>query len=247
MKDIKIKDVGEFCDFLKSITQISFAQEFIIDSEGCRVKSVNDFSTIRAYISTNTLTSEEEVTFCLGETFKLAKALTKIYEFNGKKLVDQTLSYDGTYVYYNSNGYKFKFATIKRKAIERNLTDDITTTLEYDYGLVLDSATFKNILTTSSIAAKEGTKVYFYREGENILVDIDDKVDVSSDSISLPVSKDFDGEWVKPLCTKLEIFRLFNVIDADSIKIYSTVQKTLTIESTKNNLTLKIVTGLVKR
>lgn len=247
MQDIIIKDVGAFCDFLKAIIAISPSQEFIITPEGCRVRAVNELSTIRAFISTDAVTSAKEITFCLNETFKLSKALTKIYEFNGKDLTDEKISFDNTFIYYNSNGYKFKFATVKRKVVERCLTDDIVTNLEYDYGFEMEQSVFKNLMNTATICSTDGTKVYFYKEDETVIADIDDKVDAYADSVSLPVSKIFDGNWSTPICTKLDIFRLFNVIGAEKVKIYATAQRALLVEGELNGLKMKLVTGIVKK
>lgn len=239
--------MGVFSDFLKSITSISQCQEFKLSPDGCRVGTVNDMSSLRAYIETSIISSDREVTIPLKETYKLSKAVSRIYDLNDKDLKDQEMEFDGTFLRYNSGGYKFNFSTISRKVISKYIADDLKNEMVSDYGFKIDRKTFRNILTTSQICADDGTKVYFYKEDGKILVDIDDKATDNSDSISMPISEDFYGEWHSPFQCKLDVFRMFNVINSEEVNICATTSRVIQVTASTSDIDLKLITGITKK
>jgi hypothetical protein len=247
--NLVVNNPEHFTEFLTAIIKIIPSHKFDINSDGCTIRSVNEYATVRGFFKTQSITSDSDVSFCLSDTTKLLRIFQYIKDLNKPESLTSpvTLEYDNTFLRYNKNGMKFKFSTIKDQVIEKFITNDLTTQLTDVYGLNINSDIIKKILSMSSITSTEDPKLYLYKEGEVIVGEVDDKTNRLTDSIAIPISKNYFGDWNTPISIKLDIFRLFGIIHSDEIKVALTDKKVLEVNSTSSAVQMRLIANILKR
>ena len=73
----------------------------------------------------------------------------------------------------------------------------------------------------------------------------DNKNQTIRDSIAIPVSTDYRGDWPSPIITKLEQFRMWNLLNADEININVVKQGPVAISSQVDNNGYKIAVKML--
>jgi hypothetical protein len=226
---ILIKDINLFENFMRSIIKLLPACKFQISKDKCEIYGFNENLVLRAEYETNVLVSPEgDATFCLSKLSNFYKSIQLISEFNKGDNKEVELDYDGTFIKHKSST-KFKFSTVKEETIEKSITKKLTATLVNEYGCTINNVLIKKLTSLSCISNNERIKVYLYKEGNSIFGEIDDKQLRISDSVSIPISNNFYGDWGSLIILNLEAFRNFNLLDAPEIILNMTDKKALLI------------------
>lgn len=161
------------------------------------------------------------------------------------------LLYDYPYIKFSKDGVKFRFSTIKEDAIEYTKATELTRALTEDFGFVTNTKTINKIAEISGIAALDKPKVYIYKEkhesGEYIVGEVDDKTQKLSDSIGIPISKEFFGDWYDHICLMLESFKLFALVPSDNIRVTMTKEKAISVKSSNEFNTVHIIAQGLKK
>lgn len=180
------------------------------------------------------------------------KELTIKFEHQFKKIEKPfILIYDHPYIKFSKDGIKFKFSTIKEDVIEYTKPTSLTRELTDDYGFTISSKMVSRIAEISSITALDKPKVYIYKEkhdsGEYIVAEVDDKTQKLSDSIGIPITKKFFGDWYGHICLILDAFKLFNLIPSEEIKVAMTKEKAISVKSSNKFNSVHIITQGLKK
>lgn len=225
---IYIKDIKLFEKLLHSVNRLVPSCKFEIDKDKAEIRGFNDSTVIRAFYETNIITSDEASSFCIAKLANFYKSIQLISEFGDNDTIE--LNYDGTFIKYSSNT-KFKFSTVKEETVEKYISPRLKVTLDKIYGCTLTQPLMKKLSSLSCISNDDKIKVYIYKENDAIMGEIDNKQLRISDSIAIPITKDFYGPWDNIIIVTLDSFRLFNLLDTDSIKFHMTDKKALLIEN----------------
>jgi len=209
---------------------------------------INESNTIRAYLSTNSVNSDTDFDFCLIDVQKLYRCVQTIYDFEPEDKT-LTMNYTGTFLRFES-GSKFKLTTVKEEAIQRYLTTPVKAQLDLIYGCTVDAELIKKLNSLEAISSSEHPKIYFAKENNKIVAEIDDKDNVLGDSIGIPISEDISGEWTDIIKVKMEAFRAFNVLGCDTVKFHMTNMKVLEVlnkkEKGEHNITARLLVSVLK-
>ncbi|MCH6559548.1 hypothetical protein IH799_04225 [candidate division KSB1 bacterium] len=84
--NIKIEDLQYFEELLTSISKITGACKFTVDSSGCDVRVKSDTEAVRAFFKSKALISEEPVTFCLSDIKKLTRSIKVVADTRERKM-----------------------------------------------------------------------------------------------------------------------------------------------------------------
>lgn len=242
MPKINVTDLENFNRFINSISKLVTSCKFVIDSKKCEVSAVDENKKFRVFFETDSILSDTKVEFCLSEISKLCSSISTLREFKTDKDNTTILEYDGTNIKLN-DGIKFSLKTIKEEVIKRLITEKLKIELDEVYGFTLDNKMMKKLCSMSFISGSSDThKIYIYKNDNKIIGEVDDKKSSIRDSIGIPISTDFFGSWEQPLITKVDTFRLWNLLDCPFIKISYTKQGACLIlnEMVKNTSYIKI-------
>ncbi len=284
--NIKIEDLQYFEELLTSISKITGACKFSVDSTGCEVKVKSETEAVRAFFKSKALVSEEPISFCLSDIKKLNRSIKivadtrkskmesyvnkklKAYEKGDDKINKKELTikfqhefrkkekpsiliYDHPYIRFSKDGVKFKFSTIKEDVIEYTKPTSLTRELTDDYGFTISAKMVSRVAEISSITVLDKPKVYIYKEkhesGEYIVAEVDDKTQKLSDSIGIPVTREFFGDWYGHICLILDAFKLFNLIPSEEIKVAMTKEKAISVKSSNEFNSVHIITQGLKK
>lgn len=238
---ITINDIKECITFFTSVNKCSESCEVNIYPKVTKINAVNEGATFRAYFETETMTSDENVSFCVSDIKKLVKCLQTVKDSG--KLQTVLMVKNGTMTHDN-NGVTFKLKGVKRDVIMRYISQPMKDEPKIAFGFTLNDDMMKKMVALNSI--NNSAKVYFSLKNNNVIGEIDDKADELTDSIGFPVSADYFGDWSYPMKLKLDNFRYFNLMNADSFKIGATEQKYIVVDSIGEKSRVKIICGVLK-
>jgi len=219
MSKIIVKNVKYLDRFLKSITQFVPSCKFDIDSDKCVVRSQN--LSARAFFTSNVIVAESEISFCLSELGKLYQSIKTLSDFkeSDKECV---ITYDGTFLRMK-DVVSFKLTTVKEDVVRDNITADLKTQLTPVFGFKLRNAVMNKMKTMQFMSQDTTPKVYIYKDKigsvDTIVGEIDNKIQQLTDSIAIPLSTTFFGDWETSVITDLESFGLWNPVSADDINV----------------------------
>jgi len=217
MIKISIENIEYFDKFLHSILKFTNMCKFEIDSKKCIVRSKNLIA--RSFFTSNVIKTDTEddsvLSFCIGELQHLCKSIRTLKEFSTHNKA--TLIYDKPFIKLN-DVIKFKLSTIDESKIESTLTEDIRTELTSLYSCQISSVMMRK-LASMSFMADECPKVYLYKENDKIMGEIDDKAQDLSNSITIPLTGKYTGDWENILITDLDSFRLWNILDSSDVNV----------------------------
>lgn len=219
--------------FLSSVVNIAPDGKFILTPTECNIKVLSEGGTLRAFFTTDALTSESPVEFSFKDINKLYRTLTLIPD----DLTNIELEFDGTFLKFN-NCNKFKLTTVKTEIIAKYVTDDLKTELIPVYSFDTTPQLIDSVIRYANVINETDTKIYFScTENNNIMAEIDNKSNSLSSSIGYIVScdKSLKGDINKVISVNIMNFKLFGVLPADKIKITYTDKNVIQIDSILKN------------
>jgi hypothetical protein len=250
MAKLIIKDLNLFNTYLNAISSLVDSCKFTIDENECTVMSVDDSKVFRVFFRTNVILSDSKVEFCIGELNKFNRSISTLRDFKGDDN-QAVINFDGNFLKMKDK-IKFSLKLIKEEVIKRMIAAPITAKLEPTHGFKLNNATMKKLCSMTFISTDDTShRVYLYKEDEKIIGELDNKKINICDSISIPISTDFYGDWTGPVITKLDDFRKWNLLGAPEINIHVIKQGACIILNEINNgdfyAKVKIVCPTVKK
>jgi hypothetical protein len=249
--NLEIKNVESMLVFLRSVLQIVpdalAGAKFEIGPEVTEVKVVNDSKTVRTFFTTNVITAEEPTIIYFQDVTKLFKSISLIKDIEETNIA--TLNFTGQFITYE-NSVKFRLRTQKAETIERFCTEPIKAVLSPIYGFCTNHERIKKVIQCAGIVNNSEAKVYFVKQGNGLIAEIDEKRSKMVDSVGLPITDKVEGEVTEVACVNLENFRLFTILPVDNINVILTDKNALTINSEYKNgdayISMYLVCSLTK-
>lgn len=220
MNNITVKNVDFLHNFLKGILKFVPSCKFIINSEKCIVRAKTQESASRAFFTTNAITCDEEIEFCIGELSKFVKLINTFKDFN-KDREEITLKFDGAFLILKDN-VSFKLKNIDENVIS-TLTTPIKSVLKPIFGFTLNKKLYKKLISMSfiSLDTQHDSKIYIYKNKEGMIVgEVNDRTKQGLDSVSIPLSAKTFGEWGKPIIVNFEKFKSWNLLECEDVTIF---------------------------
>lgn len=224
---LKVKNVEGFAEFLSSVIKIVPSCKFCLTPSGCRISAINDNKTIRAFFATDALSADEECDFSFVELSTLLKAVKLISEVG--ELTESELNFDGSFISH-AGKVKFKLKVSKAEAVERFITSELKTDLQPAFSFATTSDVIRRISSLLSIAQEDSSRVYFSKNGDDVIAEMDDKTNAMANSVALPISNESDGDF-KVTAVSYANFKLFGVLDA-AVKVTYTTASVFDVKST---------------
>lgn len=213
---IKINDISNFDELIKAVTKLVPDAQFEVNAEGVKIKVINESQTIRAYFTSDCMTSTEEVTFCFKDLQNLKKSVDLI-----SSIEDETeciLDFNKTFLSY-SEDVKFKLKVVKSDIIEQYITKDITTELKEVFKFTTEPMQIKQVLQCANIVNDSDSKVYFSESDGKVICEVDDKTNTMANSVGIPISEDLAGDIENPIAMTIDNFQSVAILPGDDIEL----------------------------
>ena len=229
-------NVEVFLTFLRSVLRVAPSTtggaKFEVDEKGTYVGIINESKTIRAFFNTNSMCCEEKTDFSFQDLSKLYKSFLLIKNIG---ITSADIIFTGSFLTFSKKGCNFKLKVVKPDIVERYISNAISIKLTPIYEFETSEEKVKNLIQCSHIINDTESKVYFISNNNGMVGQIDDKTNVMSDSIGIPLSDKVTGSVNKVVCTTLENFKLFSVLPTDKIKVKLTDKNVFEVISKFNN------------
>lgn len=219
MTTIQIKKVGLLQNLLKAVVKFVPSCKFIINGEKCTIRAKTGDSGSRAFFTTNSITCDEEIEFCIGELSKFLKLISTFKDFN-KDREELVLTYDGAYVILKDN-VSFKLRTIDENVVS-SITEPLKHKLDPIGGFTLNNLLYKKLNTMAfiSLDTQHESKIYIYKEGDTVVGEVGDRAKHGLDMVKIPLSTKIFGEWFKPILINFDKYKALNLLESEEITIY---------------------------
>ena len=157
---IKINDFELFSEIVKSLSKMSDGAKFTVNDCGLTVYAKNDFS--KCELTSNSIVSDKELTFCIGNLGMLLKIMTTlsgIYKENVTNSVK--LYFDHPFIRFESKKFKTKLATAEEANIANFIGNKVHTELSPQIEFTTCSGTIRSINSHSFVTTDPSTaRVY---------------------------------------------------------------------------------------
>jgi len=160
--------------------------------------------------------------------------LTSVLNCIKGQTIDMTVERDA-HIKYKSDEFKFKFGLTEDGVIPKpKLKKDKLENIKFNTSTPLKVKIFYDILKASSFIKSDDVKLYFYTksddDGSGLYCDITNKVIINSDSITIKLSDDYDGEDIsKELICDIDHIRKMNIQKDSDIYMYFNSERGFTI------------------
>lgn len=233
--NLEVNNVEAMLVFLRSVLQIVpdtlAGAKFEIGPEVSEVKVVNESKTVRTFFTTNAVTAEEPTIIYFQDITKLLKSVSLIKDVEESNTA--TLKFTGQFITYE-NQVKFRLKTQRAETIEKYITEPIKAQLNPMYAFCTTEEKIKKVLQCTGIVNSNNTtdaKIYFVKQGDGILAEVDDKKSQMVDSVGLPIADKVEGAVGEVVCISLEKFRHFIILPADVINVVMTDRRAIAVNS----------------
>jgi len=250
--EIRINNIKMFDRLIVSMLKLVERCQIVVNEKGCAIKSINDAETIRAFYDSNVLTSKTPIKLNIGDIKKLSKCISALNDFKDDKENTAVMLADPSFLRMK-DVIEFKLHLIADRLIDKNTAMPLKNTYDPDYSFTMSNELMKKMSSMAFIDAEtdQMPKIYIYKKDKYIVGEIDDKTNALTDSIQIPISSVFDGDWSLPIITKLDRFTLWNPLNAKEVKVTKTIQKviqsTSLLEYGKNYIEVMIASSGLKK
>lgn len=157
---IKINDFSLFFEVINSLNKMVDGVKCTINNYGLIIYTKNDVS--KCEITTNVITSENEVVFCIKELGTLSKVLSTLKTIYKEDVENNIkLYYERPFVKIESKKFKTKLNTIDEDTIRNFVTEKVKTELTPQLEFTTNSSFIRSINNYSFITNdKTATRIY---------------------------------------------------------------------------------------
>jgi hypothetical protein len=248
MNKITINSIDNFLVFLNTIAKVVPAVEFNITPEETTILAINESKTIRINAKTNSIVSDEPITFCFSDIIKLHNTFSIIKDVDESKTTE--INFNGTFISYTGKT-KFKLKTVKSDIMKIYICDPLKSTLKDVFSFEINPTSYKNSLKMGNIlSGSEDIKIYLICEDGKMLAEFDDKMNKFSDSVTYPISDKLTGTLERPLVVSQDVYRIFGVLPTSNVQVNLTNKNVLSVRSSckldETYIDLNIICSILK-
>ncbi len=225
---IKVSNIDGFVVLVNTLQRMVSGAKFVVSPTGVKVNAINDNKTVRAFISSPCATSEKDVEFCFTDLLKLNKALMLVRSVGDKN--ECVLDCTGAFLVHDGDA-SFKLKLVKAEIVEKNITQELKSELSEVFSVKTSSERMRTIVQNLSIADDDESKVYMYVKNNRMIVEIDDKTNPMTNSVSVPFASEYEGDATKVVVVSFGGFKMFNVLQSDCIRIAFTTANVFLVDT----------------
>lgn len=220
---LKVNSLRGLYELVKSVKSIANGALFVINENGCVVKSINESKSIRAFFRTNVWVAQTDeddsvIRLPILDLAKLLQAIKVTIETSGE--VD-TAEFNITKQFISHTGRaKFKLKLSSEAHLMFYTTEDLKTATTDMFTTDITNDNFRYVMKYKSITGDKDPKIYIFLKDGIVYCEHDDKTQNLVDSLGMEVSKTFTGSLSAPICININNnFSKFNPLGADKIQI----------------------------
>lgn len=145
-KSIKIVDFQLFEESVRPVNKIAKSAKITVNEFGLKINSRNEIC--RCEIQSNCVTSDEEVSFCIGDLSMLTKVLTSMSGIHDGDLSNVKMFVDSGFLKLESNRFKTKISLVNEDDIEKFVDGGFKTKImdiPFDYEIMTNSNMIKRL------------------------------------------------------------------------------------------------------
>lgn len=246
---LKVFNIDEFDAILRGIVKVVEGCKIDLTKKGTTINIGN--GKVRAFIKTTCIAVDEseeteETSICFEMVNKLIQAVSFIKETSSE--TEFILETDGIFLSYKGHA-KFKLKLDKPERVEQWTTTPLKTELTdlFSFRITQDQIDFLSKYSTFNPNFE--VKAYLYLKDNTLYCDIDDKNEARISSVTVPITKDFEGTLANPVIMDLNDMRIFSLISKTQIKVIVTEKcvKVLSFRKTDNTKTaLQMIVRILK-
>ena len=215
-KVLNITDFGMFVEAMKALTGAVDGIKVSVGADQALVLAKNPVSRIK--MTTNSITSDEPVEFCIGDL----SGFVKVLQIAQAKLEDKDkieLQVDEGFIKIKSKPFKGKFSLVKEEVILNYMDKEITATIEEVCRIKTSADNIKELRRSAFIFPDISVaKVYLFADEEQkskLKAELNNRSNPYSNAITVDFGKIQSGEIKGELVLnfdRLDMFTLFESV-----------------------------------
>lgn len=213
-------NINNFDMLVESMKAMSSAVEGIkvtVGSEQAKVLSKNPVARLK--MTTNSISSDEEVSFCIGDLPSFVKVL-QIAQSKLDKNDKITLEVDNGFVNIKSKPFKSKFALVKEEVILNYVDKEFNSTIDEKCKFVTTADNIKELRRSSFIFSDQNVaRIYLFADENNpskMKAELNNRSNPYSNAITVDFGSIQSGSLEKDVVlnfNRMDMFTLFEQID----------------------------------
>lgn len=153
---IKINNFELFSEIVKSLSKMSDGAKFTVNDCGLTIYAKNDFS--KCELTSNSIVSDKELTFCIGDLGMLLKVMTTLQGIYREDATNSVkLYFDHPFIRFESRKFKTKIATAEEEKIVNFIGNKVHTELSPQIEFTTNSGTIRSINSHSFVVSDANT------------------------------------------------------------------------------------------
>lgn len=171
-QQIVLNDFNLFTEVLKSAVRIVDSAKILVGPTGLEIYGARD-KIARCELSSNCITSEEPLEFCLENLAMFNKILSTVKEVHDNDYSELKFSFDHPFVRFESKKFKTKYSTCLEAVIGKWVSKRVETQL----------APIFEFTTTSDLIRRVNSHSFMFSDSKTIRVYIETKDDMESNAV----------------------------------------------------------------
>lgn len=219
---IIIVDFDLFYEAIKSIAKFAISSKFILNEDGLKIYSKNDFA--RCEFETNSIYTKNPIEISILEINMLLKLLTTIKDIHDNDYSELNFYIEANAIIFKSKKFKSKLVTCKEELIEKWVSKKITSSLNPVFEFTTTSELIKRLNSHSFIFSdKTSLRIYLKSisdmENNALFAELGNNTNLAN-SITLKFGLiTFGSLGDRNIILDFERLNIFNLIQSSNIKI----------------------------
>jgi hypothetical protein len=211
---LNINDFNMFVEAMKAMTTAVEGIKLIVGKEQSRVLSKNPVARLK--MTTNALTSDEDVEFCIADL----PSFVKVLQIGQAKLGEKdkiTLEIDNGFIKIKSKPYKAKFALVKEEVILNYIDKEFSAELTERCTFTTTAENIKELRRSAFIFPdSEVARIYLFADEKNkanLKAELNNRNNPYSNAVTVDFAKVTSGELTDDVILNFDRMEMFTLFD----------------------------------
>jgi hypothetical protein len=211
---LKINDYGMFVEAMKAMTSAVEGIKMIVGKEQSQVLSKNPVARLK--MTTNSITSDEDIEFCIADL----PSFVKVLQIGQAKLEEKdkiTLEIDKGFIKIKSKPYKAKFALVKEEVILNYVDKEFTANLNDKCTFVTTTENIKELRRSAFIFPdSDVARIYLFADDKNkakIKAELNNRNNPYSNAMTIDFGNIQSGELEGDIILNFDRIDMFTLFD----------------------------------
>ena len=220
---LNIKDFNLFYEIIKTISKMSEGVKFQLNECGLEIYAKNDHS--KCELTTNSISSDVETSFCIGDLNTLFKILTTVKGLYEDNFSEIEIYFDSPFLKIESKKFKTKLSTVEESIVARYMTTKVHTELTPRAEFTTNSNIIKNI-NSHSFIFKDASESRIYlstnpdMENNVVFATIGNETNDLANSVTLELGMlNYGDLGEEKIILDFERLNILNIVYSEDIKV----------------------------